>query len=54
MGDKCSWHYTGVFWNKSVIKEDSKALSKIILKPLVEELKSFKILNKNMLFRSIL
>lgn len=54
MGDKCSWHYTGVFWNKSAIKGDSKALSKIILKLLVEKLKSSKILNKNTLFRSIL
>lgn len=37
------------FWKKSIIKKDSKALSKIILKPLVEKLKSFKIHNKNII-----
>lgn len=40
---------TGVFWKKSAIKEDSKALSKIILKPRVEKLNPFNIHNKNVI-----
>lgn len=32
----CSGHYFGVLEKKSATKGDSKALSKIILKPLVE------------------